>query len=270
MEQQKEKIRKYYDSNPKREWARLDKYGIEFQVTLKHLLKHLKPNSKILDIGGGPGRYAFALTEAGHEVHLTDLSPGHIEFAQQKQKELGIILGSATVRDAEDLSQFPDNTFDAVINLGPLYHIQEDNSRNKTISESIRVLKKNGLCTFGFISIYAPIYDIVKKDPSTILSKYDDLLRFIDTGIRIESEKDPGFTDIYLIDPMKIEDLFVNSPVEKVSLFGTEGLTAQSETRIIQSDLSVFKKWVDLAYLTSTTIAGVNGSEHIVYMARKK
>lgn len=269
MHQQKVKIKNHYDSNPEREWARLDMYGIEFQVTLKHLIENLKPNSKILDIGGGPGRYAFALTEMGHSVHLTDLSSGHIELAIKKQLELDITLEATTVMDAEDLSLFSDNYFDAVINFGPLYHLQSSDSRIKTISESLRVLKTGGLCAFGFLSIYAPIYDTVKKDPSTILSRYDDLVRFIDTGIHIESEKDRGFTDIFLIDPMKIEELFSDFKVEKISLFGTEGLTAQSETRLNQLEPDVFEKWVNLAYVTSTTLAGLSCSEHIVYMAKK-
>lgn len=270
MQQQKMKIKKHYDANPEREWARLDMYGIEFQVTMKHLLENLKPNSKILDVGGGPGRYAFALTKAGHQVYLTDLSTGHIELAKKKQDELGLKLESIEVLDAEDLSLFPNEMFDAVINFGPLYHLQHEDSRNNTISESIRVLKRGGICSFAFLSIYAPVYDTIKKDPSNILERYNDLVKFINTGIHIESDEDPGFTDIFLIDPMKIEKLFKNFPIEMITLFGTEGLTAQSETKLNQLGDSIFDKWVELAYSTSTTIAGLNCSEHIVFMGKKQ
>ncbi len=269
MQQQKIKIKKHYDSNPEREWARLDRYGIESQVTLRHLISNLKPNSTVLDVGGGPGRYAFSLSKEGHKVHLTDLSSGHIELAKKKENELGIKLESATVMDAEDLSQFPDETFDAVINFGPLYHLQNEESRLRTISESIRVLKKGGICAFAFLSIYAPIFDVLKKDPSIITERYNELVTFVETGIHVESEKEPGFTDIFLIDPLKIEDEFSDFPVKKRILFGTEGLTAQSETKLNILDPQAFEKWVDLAFLTSPTIAGVNSSEHIVFMAEK-
>lgn len=63
---------------------------------MRYLKENLMLNSKILDVGGGPGRYAFALTELGHNVTLFDLSEGNIEFAKNKSKnkskELGITL----------------------------------------------------------------------------------------------------------------------------------------------------------------------------------
>ncbi len=184
----KNKIKEHYNKNPEREWDRLDRYGIEFYVTMKHLLKNLKPNSNILDVGGGPGRYSFYLSSLGHEVYLTDLSDGNIDLVCNREIELGIKLKEEMVCDAEDLSQYKDNTFDAVNNFGPLYHTQKKELRNKIISESLRVVKTDGLCSFAYLSIYAPTYDLLKKDSSKIIDNYDNLLKYIDTGLHTESK----------------------------------------------------------------------------------
>jgi S-adenosylmethionine-dependent methyltransferase len=269
MASHKQKVKTHYDSDPEKEWNRLDKYKIEFQVTLRHLYTNLKPNSTILDVSGGPGRYAFSLTKAGHQVHHTDLSSGNVDLAKLKEKELGVKLLSSSVMDAEDLSDFPDESFDAVINFGSLYHLQNCDSRNRAISETLRVTKKGGIAAFAFLSIYAPIYDVLKKDPSIINYRYEELIKFVKTGIHVESEEEPGFTDIFLIDPTKIEDVFKKFPVNKRVLFGAEGLSAQSETKLITLSDQALEKWIELAYITSNTVAGINCSEHIVYIGEK-
>jgi len=75
---------------------------------------------RLLDIGGGPGRYSIALARLGYSVTLFDLSQGCLELAQQKSKELGVEL-SATVRgNALSLRDFAEETFDVALLMGPL------------------------------------------------------------------------------------------------------------------------------------------------------
>ncbi|MBI9045935.1 MAG: hypothetical protein JEZ06_15690 [Anaerolineaceae bacterium] len=72
-----EATRKYYASFGEREWSRLknpDDGAVEFAVTCHVLNKYLPANSRILDIGGGPGRYTIWLAQQGHRVVLADLS----------------------------------------------------------------------------------------------------------------------------------------------------------------------------------------------------
>jgi ubiquinone/menaquinone biosynthesis C-methylase UbiE len=49
-----------------------------------HLLRHLKPGSKILELNAGTGEDAVFLAGLGHEVHATDISEGMQEILQQK------------------------------------------------------------------------------------------------------------------------------------------------------------------------------------------
>ena len=57
-------VRAYYASFGEREWARLenpDDGAIEFTVTCQTLATYLPSRARVLDIGGGPGRYTIWL-----------------------------------------------------------------------------------------------------------------------------------------------------------------------------------------------------------------
>lgn len=103
---------------------------MEYAVTRKMLSKYLKPKSRILDIGGGPGRYAIWLAKHGHRV---DLSPELLKIARVKIDEAGVSANVEEIiaADACDLSHWQDNSFDAVLSLGPFYHLPEAGDREK-------------------------------------------------------------------------------------------------------------------------------------------
>src|SRR5215813_9774104 len=44
------------------------------------------PPAVILDIGGGPGAHACWLSRLGYEVHLLDITPLHVEMAQDASR----------------------------------------------------------------------------------------------------------------------------------------------------------------------------------------
>jgi len=119
------KIQKFYDDNVHREWERLgSRHRTEFAVSLRALKEYLPlPPLKVIDIGGGPGRYALALAELGYGVTLVDLSPGNLTFANNKAEAAGIHLDHSLQANAMDLSEFPDESFDAAVMMGPLYHL---------------------------------------------------------------------------------------------------------------------------------------------------
>ena len=53
--------------------------------------------------------------------------------------------------DALDLSRFPDESFDAVLVLGPLYHLITKEEQRKALLEAKRVLKKEGYLITAYI-----------------------------------------------------------------------------------------------------------------------
>jgi ubiquinone/menaquinone biosynthesis C-methylase UbiE len=127
-----EKVISYYSSFD--EWGRLDREPLEFQVNFYHIINNLPANGNILDNGAGPGKYSIELAKCGYHITLTDLTPKLVDIAMQKAEEqelLNQFRGFYTA-DARDLSQFSNNQFDAALMLGPLYHLQTEEDRNKT------------------------------------------------------------------------------------------------------------------------------------------
>src|SRR5579863_5277812 len=136
------KVESHYDSSPEREWDRLGKKNpIEFAITLLVLREYLPtPPARILDVGGGPGRYAIGLTQRGYDVTLLDLARGNLEFARARATEADIQIAGYVHGNALDLSQYADESYDAVLLLGPLYHLLEVEERERAIKEARRVL----------------------------------------------------------------------------------------------------------------------------------
>lgn len=264
------KVEKYYDQSPETEWNRLvSEAQLEFLITMEYLKKYLAPNSLVFDIGGGPGKYAIELTKMGHKVTLLDLSEGNINYAKEKAKENNVQLDNAIPGNAIDLSKFEDSAFDAVINLGPLYHLLDEKEREKTIIESIRVLKNNGLAVFGFMSKYAVVYYQLNHNPENILFMEQTMLRAVNEQIHNVSDEEPGFTDAYYIEPSILSDYMMKYSLKKLAIVGVEGMASQSENKIMNSSLEAKKKWLKFLLATAETNASLNGSEHILYFGKK-
>jgi SAM-dependent methyltransferase len=110
------------------------------------------PPARILDVGGGSGVYASWLSGRGYQVHLIDPVPLHREQAQAD--------GRFTVAagDARSLAE-DDGSYDAVLLLGPLYHLTERPDRVRALSEARRVTRPGGIVTAAVISRYASTFD---------------------------------------------------------------------------------------------------------------
>ena len=102
---------------------------IEFITTTRILNEILGENLKILDCAAGTGIYSFYLADRGHNVTATDITPRHIEMINNKLKSKSYKMDTA-VLDATDMSIFPDNSFDVVLNMGPFYHLTDENQRS--------------------------------------------------------------------------------------------------------------------------------------------
>ena len=135
--------------------TRLSESGLgqlELIRTQTILQRHLPPPpATVLDVGGGPGVYAYWLDAAGYEVDLIDIVARHVRQATER----GI---RATLADARELP-VPDASRDAVLLLGPLYHLQERQDRLRTLHEAIRVAKPGAPVFAAAISRYAPAID---------------------------------------------------------------------------------------------------------------
>jgi SAM-dependent methyltransferase len=118
------------------------------------------PPARILDVGGGPGRYAAWLASEGYEVTLIDPVPLHVAQAQARadRRPFRAQLGHARALE------FADGSFDAVVMLGPLYHLPERDERVGALREAMRVVRPGGVVVAAGISRFASLIVGVCQD----------------------------------------------------------------------------------------------------------
>lgn len=120
---------------------------LEFLRTQEILRRSLPTPATVLDVGGGTGAHAEWLARDGHTVHLIDVVPVHVDAAARLP---GV---TAQVGDARDLP-VPDGSVDAVVLLGPLYHLVDPADRAQALAQARRVLRPGGVLAAAGTSRY--------------------------------------------------------------------------------------------------------------------
>jgi len=134
-------------------------FQLEFSRTQELLTRSLKPApAVVVDVGGGSGAYACWLASMGYEVHLIDPVPKHIEQAIIRSARQSRPLASMRVGDARRL-EHADNSADAILLLGPLYHLTRREDRIAALREAYRVLRPGGFLFGAAISRFASLFD---------------------------------------------------------------------------------------------------------------
>lgn len=128
---------------------------LERARTQELLVRHLPDGpARILDVGGGTGVYARWLAGLGHTVHVVDPVPDHVAQVVDPPTD-GV---TATIGDARRLDA-ADASVDAVLLLGPLYHLTERTDRVRALAEARRVVRPGGPVIAAAISRFAALLD---------------------------------------------------------------------------------------------------------------
>jgi len=211
-------------------------FQLEHARTQELILRHLPPAPvTIIDAGGGAGAYACWLAARGYEVHLIDPVPKHVEQARAvSARQPQYPLASAEVGDARHLSHM-DSSADAVLLLGPLYHLVEREDRLACLREAHRVLRTGGLVWAAGISHFASLFDSLSH------GFFDDpvfapiLARDLEDGQHRNPTTNPiYFTDAFSHRPGELsrELLAAKFKVEEVSAIEGPGWLARDFDRL--------------------------------------
>lgn len=160
-------IAAHYQHDPERDrlrtWARLE--AIRTRELLSRFLP--APPTVVLDVGGARGAYALPLAQDGYEVHLIDPWEPHVDAATAcSLAQPDAPLASVAVGDARELA-FADASVDAVLLLGPLYHLPVAEDRGRALTEARRVLRSGGVLFAAAISRFASTFDGVRSGAIT-------------------------------------------------------------------------------------------------------
>jgi SAM-dependent methyltransferase len=200
-------------------------FRLEHARTQELILRHLPPApATVIDVGGGAGVYACWLAERGYTVHLIDPVPKHVEQARTVSgRQRKHPLASAEIGDARHLSH-ADATADAVLLLGPLYHLVEKEDRLACLREAHRVLRPGGFVWGAGISHFASLFDSLSNgffdDPAFAPILAHDLE---DGQHRNPTDNPIYFTDAYFHRPGELSREFLATGFHVGAVLAIEG-----------------------------------------------
>lgn len=267
-----ERVKGYYQYfNEAQRLSRDNSGKLEYEMTMKRLLKHLPVSGKILDLGGATGVYAFPLAEMGYQVCLADLSERLIGLAKEKKQQLHAEnLISCDVVNAVDLSIYPSESFDVVLLFGPLYHLLDEDERNRCIREVHRVLKPEGVVFASFIPYLSGSIAIVDRFFFAPDQVGPENLREVFTSGRFNNNAAWGFQEGYYPTSDEIVELFDQHNFSAINLSSIRSFLYEKEDRFYQiQDNRMREEILSLAQETSEKNEIIETCGHAMYIGRK-
>jgi S-adenosylmethionine-dependent methyltransferase len=268
-----EKIKAYYSVFDEQHRLEKAEGRLEFDICKSIILRYLNKSDRILDLGGGAGKYSIELAKQGYNVTLADLSERLLEQAKTYVEENKLpSLQSYDAVNSVNLSRYDDKSFDVIILFGPMYHLLDIDERNKCISEVYRVLKPNGIIFVSFVPYLTGAVGIVSRAlyfPQQVDA--DNLSEVFETG-RFRNNANVGFQEGYYPESKEIEQLFREYNFSQILLRSIRGFGYNREEKLYElseKDISLFNKMIELINKTSTNPAIIETCGHALYIGRK-
>jgi SAM-dependent methyltransferase len=198
-------IADYYGHGLERDRLAAGRGRIEF-FRIRELLERYLPAAPatVLDVGGGAGAYALPLAADGYRVHLVDPMALHVEQAAAASAAADAPLASATVGDARSLAA-ADDSVDAVLLLGPLYHLTSRSDRVGALREAARVVRPGGVVVAKALSRFYPVFEGLADGAGPEPGWHENLSRFLADGQYRNPGGDPAaFTTSYFHRPEEL------------------------------------------------------------------
>ena len=259
----------YYNSDPEREHGRLEQHQLEYELTWRYLEAYLPPHGCILEVGAATGRYTLELARRGYTVTAADLSAELLEESKKNLANEGLAEQVRfVVADARGLGEVGEKEFDAVLLMGPLYHLIEEADRQVALKEAFVRLREGGVLFSALLSRYGILSDLLKNVPEWIEDQAE-VRSLLARGRRPDDYPRGGFRG-YFVQVSEIAPLHEAVGFETLALAGVEpGISADDESyNNLQGRLR--QLWLDLFYGISKEQPILGASRHLLYVGKKK
>jgi len=263
------KVFEYYEKDA-HENERLIENPLEF-IRTKEIISRFLPEKqiKMIDLCGASGHYSYWLAQKGHEVHLMDLSERHTIEAKNNELKYNSRLASISCGDARAV-KWEDETFDMVLLMGALYHLQEKEDRLQCLKEAYRILKNGGVAIFAYISRYASMLDGFLSgfiNDQSFLSIMDmDIL----TGRHTNPDnKEYYFTNAFFHSTEDIYNELINTKYCDIMLYAVEGFGGLINNKEYLKDNEGRKKLLHYIKITEQNMEMIGISTHYLVVCKK-
>lgn len=220
------KVKDFYDKHADIEIKRFDEpfRSIEFLSTLHLIDRYFPPSGHVIDIGAGHGRYSIELLKREYKVTLFDRSQRLLKYAKKNIEKQGLKAEQYICDDSRNLQILEDNSFDACLLMGPLYHIFNKHERIDVLRDTHRILRNNGIAMIAYLNSWGVIKAGVDEFPE-LYKDIANIERFFD---ECNWEMDPkvGFVDAYFSTPSIALEEVKQAGFKIISYAGLEGFVA--------------------------------------------
>jgi S-adenosylmethionine-dependent methyltransferase len=165
-----------------------------------------------------------------------------------------------------DLTAIPEASFDAVLLLGPLYHLHKLEERRTALEQARRLLNPGGPVFASFITRFAGFRDAAVHGYSFVLDHPAYSEKLLATGIHDNGE---GFTDAYFAHPDEVIPLGESAGFSTLRLMGCEGILAGHEEYVNSLSGADHDFWLDINYRMAQETCLLGASDHLLYIGRK-
>jgi S-adenosylmethionine-dependent methyltransferase len=265
------RVGRYYASFD--EWSRLDTPPgrLELLRALEIIDDIVPDPARILDLGGGPGRYALALARRGHTVTLADPSEPQLDTARSRAAADGVDLEIVRA-DARDLSRWGDGAFDVVVAFGPFYHLIDTADRDVAIAQIARVLRRGGLLLAQIIPRLCGLQGLIERAAAAPSHVADGALRrALEHGV-FENASERGFPEGWYPTPEEARGLFSSAGFTEIGFESLRGIAAGREDALFAleaSDPLRFAEAMAVVRATARDPAVVALGAHAVWIGRR-
>ncbi len=241
----------------------LSKHGkVEFLTTVKFIEKYLKDNMKIIEIGAATGRYSHYFAQKGFEIDAVELIEHNIEIFKAKTlpgEKVTIKQGNAL-----DLSDYPDNSYDVTLLLGPMYHLYTATEQQKALSEAIRITKPDGYVFVAYCMLDPSMFGCFKNN------RIDKLIEDGEFDpVTLEAHFPPqGIFKVYTKD--EIFDLTKIFGVKRLHFLATDGYTCHMREAVDQMDDKTYELYLRYHFKTCERQDLIGMSHHTLDIFRKE
>jgi S-adenosylmethionine-dependent methyltransferase len=261
-------IAEMYDRDAEKEHARLEEHQLEYELTWRYLERYLPPGGTILEVGAATGRYTLELARRGHRITAVDLSEVQLELNRQRLAEAGLADRVRLVQaDVRDLQVVTERDFDAVLLMGPLYHLVLETDRKQALNEGSTRLRPGGLIFSAFISRFGILGDLMKNIPAWIEEKAE-VWRIIHEG-RDPEHYPRGTFRGYFARLDEIAPLHEAAGFETLVVAGVEPAISADDDSYNRLEGVQRALWLDLLFEVSTEESIAGASRHLLYVGRK-
>jgi S-adenosylmethionine-dependent methyltransferase len=259
----------FYNSDPEREQVRLEQHQLEYDLTWRYLNQYLPIQGSILEVGSATGRYTLELAKRGYTLTAVDLSAALLELCRKNIAGEGLESQvQFVVADARNLDDVAGKGFDAVLLMGPLYHLIVEADRKMTLQGAFDRLREGGIIFSAFLSRFGMLADLLKNKPGWIEDQ-SAVRSQIERGKRPDDSPRGGFRG-YAAQVSEIAPLHEAIGFETLAVAGVEPAIAGDDESYNKLQGKQRQLWLDLLYAISTESSMVGASRHLLYVGRKK